>query len=104
MDHAGRKSTMNQTDEGPTQSYDVSEVFDAEVLPLMQQIVAICDREKIPVVASFMIRFNAANDQGVFSTTYQPKPGRTPAAFRDCLQHLLTEGEFAAWQAGRLDR
>lgn len=39
----------------PMSDRDREAVYDAEIYPLMNQIIAICQRENIPIVASFDI-------------------------------------------------
>ena len=60
--------------------YDLEAVYDAEIAPLMTQIIAICQRTGLPLVASFAYRCDAAGKYNFCSTVSLP-PGRIPATF-----------------------
>jgi len=61
------------TDEHDEPSFDMEAVYDAEIAPLMAQIIEICKREGMPFLASFMYANNIEED-GVTSycTSYAP--------------------------------
>ena len=59
--------------------WDLEAVYDTEVSPLMEQIIAICRRAGLPMVASFHYANNAEEGES-FCTTVLPlrKPGSSP--------------------------
>lgn len=42
--------------------YDKEEVYDNEIAPLMAQIIAICKREQLPMVAQFYLKEQQEDD------------------------------------------
>ncbi len=61
--------------------YDLEAVYDAEIAPLMTQIIAICERVNMPMVASFSYRRNSAGGYDLCSTSIG-STDRTPPTFR----------------------
>lgn len=57
-------------------SWDLEEVYDDEISPLMQQIVKICKREGLPMVATFMYANDFDADEGSFCTSALPNRPR----------------------------
>ena len=53
-------------------TFDKEAVYDAEIAPLMQQIIDICKREEIPFMASAVYK-NAENGADM-ATTHIPGP------------------------------
>lgn len=65
---------MNERDErGP-----LERAYDAEIAPLMTQIIAACKRAKIPVVAGFQLDFKEDEDQHLTCTTFVHGPDWKP--------------------------
>lgn len=48
--------------ETPQEDWNEEAVYDAEIAPLMTQIIAICERAKIPMIASFAYAKSHAGD------------------------------------------
>lgn len=46
-----------------TEVFDLEDVYDAEVSPLMVQIIEICKKHRMPMIASFI--FGHDNDGGI---------------------------------------
>lgn len=46
--------------------YDLEKVYDEEISPLMQQIIEICRREKMPMFATFCFRHDPEHPDGEF--------------------------------------
>ncbi len=67
--------------EQPLTEYDLEAVYDAEIAPLMTQIIAICERVNMPVVASFSYRRDAAGEYDLCSTAIG-STDRTPPTFQ----------------------
>jgi hypothetical protein len=44
-------------------------IYDSEIAPLMTQIIAICDRAKIPVLASFQLTSDVDDPDGAMLCT-----------------------------------
>jgi hypothetical protein len=57
--------------------------YDAEIAPLMTEIIAICQRHGMPLLASFA--YARSEDRASFCTSSIPIEGRTPDQFRDAL-------------------
>jgi hypothetical protein len=75
-----------------TEPFDLEAVYDAEIAPLMRQIIAICKRERMPVFASFA--YGSDGEGHDFCTTHLPFDGRTPPQFTKA--HGLIYQGFAA--------
>ena len=45
--------------------YDLEAIYDAEIGPLMAQIIAICERHELPMIASFAYRALHFDDRQV---------------------------------------
>lgn len=65
----------NPAEIGPD-GWDKEAIYDAEISPLMSQIIAICNREGIPMFASFAFRKSDDTGDGrtFFCTTHLPGP------------------------------
>ncbi len=70
----------------PTEDWDLEEVYDTQIAPLMEQIIAICKEHRLPVLASFEYRCQD-NDES-FVTTAISYPGRTNSRLDVALQIL----------------
>lgn len=56
-------------------TYDMEAVYDAEIAPLMAQIIAVCQRENMPFIASFGYAYDPNDtDKQMFCTSYSPGP------------------------------
>lgn len=56
-------------------TWDKESVYDVEISPLMSQIIAICKREQIPVVASFQYCNGGDDGPGTCSTVILSERG-----------------------------
>lgn len=70
--------------------YDLEEVYDAEIAPLMAQIIEICRRVGMPFVASFSYRRDEDGEYD-FCSSALGSPERTPEKFHDIVQLLVGE-------------
>jgi hypothetical protein len=61
--------------------YDLEAVYDAELAPLMTQIIEICKRHKMPMIASFAYACEDA-DNVRLCTTALPRDGWQPNSFK----------------------
>lgn len=60
-------------------------VYDAEIFPLMAQIIEICKRENMPMFAAFYLRDDG--DEGpLMCTTCHPGDGRADKTFGSCIR------------------
>jgi len=50
-------------------SFDLEDVYDREVAPLMAKIIEVCKQHKLPMVASFLYANSTEDDQQDFCTT-----------------------------------
>jgi hypothetical protein len=57
---------------------DNEAVYDAEIAPLMDQIIAVCKREHIPLLASFQLTGNEDEQGSLLCTTALLPPRETP--------------------------
>lgn len=73
--------------------YDLEDVYDAEIAPLMREIVAICERHGMPLLASFA--YARSEDRTSFCTTSIPFEGRTPDQFSEALAVIRRERPMA---------
>ncbi len=79
-------------------NFDLESVYDSQIAPLMSQIIEICKREGIPILASFCYRADIeGTDDGVedFCTTHIPRGGRggwSPRKFGSALRELYQPG------------
>lgn len=48
--------------------FDLEEVYDAEISPLMAQIIEICKAHKMPMFATFLYRNDPDGDDGLCTT------------------------------------
>lgn len=69
-------TTTEQTEE----SFDLEDVYDEEIAPLMAQILEICKRERLPMVASFAYARDEESGVTDFCSSYLEWPGRESKA------------------------
>lgn len=62
------------------ETYDLEAVYDEQISPLMDQIIAICREHNLPMIASFAYSNDEERGSGV-CTTALPFEGRTPDRF-----------------------
>lgn len=62
--------------------HDLETVYDDEISPLMEKIIAICHKHEMPMLASFCYRDNDGDGQD-FCTTYINPAGRHVDALRE---------------------
>lgn len=62
------------------ETYDLEAVYDAEIAPLMAQIIEICERADMPFVASFCYRQDAQGEHDFCSSAHGNIP-RTPMEY-----------------------
>lgn len=67
------------------ETYDLESVYDAEIAPLMEQIIAICKRERMPMFASFTYADDPTGDWSK-CTTHLPFKGRRVARYEECVR------------------
>lgn len=58
------------TEQQTTEPFDLEQVYDEQIFPLMQQMIAICKEHRIPMLASFQYT------QDSFCTTFLEYEGR----------------------------
>lgn len=73
----------------PAEDWDLESVYDTQIAPLMQQIIAICKEHRLPVLASFEYRRHGEEES--FVTTCLTFPGRTNPLI-DAAYELLRDG------------
>lgn len=84
-----------------SERFDKEAAYDAEINPLMAQIIDICKREAIPMVASFHLRDAAEDDDGeddgencgdMLCTTALTAFENTPYSFKAAYGNFLSRG------------
>lgn len=71
MPHAPEDSPST----APAENWDLETVYDTQISPLMEQIIAICKTHHLPLIASF--EYRRQDDDESFVTTGITYPGRT---------------------------
>jgi hypothetical protein len=74
-------------DDAPPPPFDLEAVYDAEIYPLMVQIIERCQAHKVPMFATFCYRSN--EDGYDFATTLLPRDGWQAEPIRDAAAHLI---------------
>lgn len=78
------------------ESFDLESVYDDQIRPLMEEIIAIVKQHKMPMLASFLYGRNVADGRDDLVTTYiNPTGGRASKELAAAKQ-LVTNG-FAAF-------
>ena len=67
--------------------YDIEAVYDEQISPLMRQIIAICKKHEMPVVASFCYSVDDAGGDHVANTVLQFED-RTPERHQHALRAI----------------
>lgn len=81
--------------------FDKEAVYDAEIYPLMSQIISICQREQMPMVASFHLRDAAEDDDGeedsgdLLCTSALTAYPNTPDGFKRAYHNIMSRGAQA---------
>lgn len=60
------------------ETYDLEEVYDDKIAPLMTQILDICKANNLPMFATFAFSHDVDEDDTGFCTSYLAFPGRAP--------------------------
>lgn len=71
--------------------FDLERVYDDEISPLMGQIIAICKRHRMPMLASFIFRRDKAGEVATCDTLLQ-FDGRTLGALDVALSTIRGRG------------
>ena len=75
--------------------FDLEEVYDAEIAPLMSQIIEICKRREMPMIASFCFRHREDGDD--FCTTLLPRSDWQSPVFSRAYQEIRSQPGFFAF-------
>lgn len=78
---------------GSASAFDLEQVYDKEVDPLMDQIIAICKRVKMPMIACFCYAKgrNADDPEGLdLCTTALPRDGWQAPELKEAVQIIRT--------------
>lgn len=73
------------------QPYDLEAVYDAEIAPLMTRIIEICNRHKMPMLATFVY---AHDETSHLCTTNLLRDDWTPQDV-EAARHMIKEGFIA---------
>ena len=99
---------MEQVNPKDSDPFDLENVYDTEISPLMIKIIAICKSKKMPMIASFCFAKGkyADDPDGVeYCTTYIPRGTWVPSEFSEakrairkmsrgsCLAMTIIKGE-----------
>lgn len=61
-----------------TKRFDLEAVYDAEIAPLMTEIIGICNKHKLPMFATFLYANDPDGDDGVCTTNLMFKERPIP--------------------------
>lgn len=70
------------------ETYDLEQVYDQQISPLVTQILDICKDNKIPVVMSFAYAQDAEKDGVDLCSSGMTWPGRSPRAIVEAIHAL----------------
>ena len=74
--------------------FDLEAVYDAEIAPLMTQIIEICAAHRLPMLATFA--YAVQEDDGAdYCTTALPFEGRTPQSLQDAINAIKPQSSGA---------
>ena len=62
--------------------YDLEQVYDDQIAPLMAQIISICKEYELPMLASFQYKNDSEN--GDYCSTYLEYEGRISDVLKQC--------------------
>lgn len=75
-------------------AFDLEAVYDTEIYPLMEQIIAICHREKMPMLATFCFAMgrDKSDPEGVdYATTLLPRDNWQAPEIKEAA-HIMLHG------------
>lgn len=72
-----------------SEAFDAEEVYDNEIAPLMDQIIEICKRARMPMVASFCYLRDEDGEEGICTTRL---PGGRPSEVLDRAGAMIQRG------------
>lgn len=72
--------------------YDQETTYDAQIAPLMAQIIAICKEHQIPMIASFAYRRDKNDEYDLCTTALPNNRGEAPAAFAGAIGIIYRPG------------
>lgn len=77
-----------------TETWDLEDVYDSKIAPLVAQIIAICKEHRMPAVVQ--VQYCDREEEGPgFCTTTLPFEGRTTDKMRRVMQAVAPERHFA---------
>lgn len=87
---------------------DNEAIYDEQIFPLMAQIIEICDKHKIPMVASFQLTPESEDPDdersAMLCTTTLPQEGQDPALSKaNAALHNRSTGMMAAFTITRAE-
>lgn len=78
---------MDEQDEFFPDDYDLEDVFETQIQPLLQIIINICDEHDIPMVAAF--QYAADGDSQHMTTSAILPPNRTSVVLKNVVDTLI---------------
>ncbi len=79
----------------PVPTFDAETVYDEQIAPLMYEIVRICQRNDIPMLASFC--YGAEDGEPMLCTTALVENPRTPKKFLDAQAIIFARPKLMAF-------
>lgn len=73
--------------------YDLEDIYDEQIAPLMAQIIAICKQARMPMIASFAYRCDANNEHDLCTSFYQDDTRPAPAHYQVALRVIYGPGK-----------
>ncbi|ECR4900789.1 hypothetical protein KCI04_002478 [Salmonella enterica] len=77
--------------------YDLENVYDKQISPLMQQIISICKENKMPMLCSFAFENNENRGPGTCDTILNGFENRTIQEFNQALKTIRNQPELMAF-------
>ncbi|WP_127833980.1 hypothetical protein [Pantoea dispersa] len=76
--------------------FDLENVYDEQISPLVQQIIDICNENQIPMVCSFAYKNDAENGGSFCSTALNGFAGRVVPTFNEAIRIIRPRSQFVA--------
>lgn len=70
--------------------FDLEAVYDAEIFPLMKQVIEICQKHNLPMFATFMYVSDDEQGEGFCTSTVLPKERPIPEKMLDLPQIMMS--------------
>ena len=73
-------------------AYELEDIYDEQIAPLMAQIIAICKEHQMPMIASFAYRCEGDDDYDLCTTCLPGADDNAPLSYIDAIDAIYTRG------------